>query len=127
VAKQVKKAEKAQGISKEDYQKISAEVLKQKDKAAEYASSVGGYVKGQVERYDLDKLAFQWALKLRKLEPTRRNEVVRNLMRYVHFDDLLAQADLFDEAFSIMQELIDEAKQRPARAPIDPSITSLIQ
>jgi hypothetical protein len=108
VARKVKDSAETKELKRPDLQRVLRESSKARTKAKEAASSAGGYIKDQIETFELDRVAFGWASKLHGLDDMRRNEIFREFLRYVHLGELLAQADAFDETWPIMREMLDE-------------------
>jgi hypothetical protein len=126
MAKQVKADKPNKSIDKKDYQRVVKESLRQKARAKETTSAAGGFIKGQMENYDLHSWAFKNALKLESMEVNQRNEAMRHLFRYIQLGDLLAQVDMFDDLFGILREMVAEQQDRPQERPVDPAITQLV-
>ena len=106
MARQAKETVPAQKVAKEDIQRVIREATQQKQRASEYQSSVGGFIKGQIERFELDRTAFNWTLRLNNMEPTRKQAVLREFLDYSlkagHFD----QVDMFDDMGGTLEEIL---------------------
>ena len=111
MAEQVKQ-EVLDEIGREDYQRISGEMARQKELASEYAGHAGKVVSGAVERWGIDKKAFGLMQALRKKPEDARAVTLRAILRYAQYEGFFDDVDLFDSTLSIMREIIDEAEKR---------------
>ena len=116
MAKKVKDSVEVRQLRKADLQRVLRESTRQRTKAKEAASAAGGFIKNQIELYDLEKVAFKWVSKLQELDSIRRNEVFREFLRYVHMSDMLDQADAFDETWPLMREMLAQHERNAKTA-----------
>lgn len=69
-----------------------------KKSAADDARSDLGSIAKEVEDYGFNRAAFKLTMKLRNMEPDKRNDFLSSLNAYCDFFGIFAQADLFGDA-----------------------------
>lgn len=117
MAKKVKDDAVEKAINRPTMKRLLADITKRKKAASEETSSLGGFMKNQLELHNLNRTAFNWTLKLNGMEAQQRAEVFRCFMEYVHKGDLLAQMELFDDTYKIMEEMRADKKENPPPKP----------
>lgn len=100
-------AAKPKRISAEDYKSVAKRVDHAKSNQQEYQGLYGQEVKSAVERHNLNRAAFGFATRLRKMEEAKRADVIRSLIWYLHCDGAFAQIDAFDDLSSDLEDILD--------------------
>jgi len=113
------------GIDSKDLRRVIKESVRQKSLASEQASSAGGYIRGQIEKYNIEKISFGWVTRLESMEPQRKHEVVRSFLEYALKGGVFDQMDLFDDTSDTLKGIADVLGSSKGPRPQDEQLDAL--
>lgn len=112
-------------ISADALKAVVKEFQKHSAEASEAAGVAGQAIKNAIDRHNLDRKAFRFALGLAKADPAKRQTTLRSLIEYAHKLDMFADVDAFDDVLSRMEEIVDEVRGRTERKA-DPIVAATV-
>jgi hypothetical protein len=113
-------------IDRADFQRDVAELQRQDKIRGEYQSNLANGTQRVVEKYGLEKTAFTFVRRLAKMEPAKRQAVLRGVITYA---DLLAyfdQLDAFDDLRDTLGRILDREPEAPSPNTNDAVVAALL-
>lgn len=129
MAKRVKHTsvpEKPKGVAPDEFQRIIAEINRQKSLASEYNGAGGKLTRDAIANHSLDRKAFGVVTSLAKVDEQKRQATVRALFEYVEKAGFLDQLDAFNDVTDMLAAIVERARARIPNRENDGTVAAVL-
>ena len=117
---------KTKAVTAAGIKKAVAAIQADKDKASEFNGAAGKTQQQFMKEHGLDRTAFNFVMKLNKMEVIHQQGTLRGVIEYAHKMGMFDEVDAFDDMIALMRKIADEVEKRRHNAkPVDPIIDDL--
>lgn len=104
-------------ITAEDFVQVVKDINRLKDQASEASGLAGKRTQQAVDQHGLEKTALTFTARLDRMEPAKRQGILRALLRYSKLAGHFAEIDMFDDTVDTLREILDDVKENSPEAP----------
>ena len=110
MAKKIKEAPSRDGIASKDLRGVIADINRLKDSASEASGLAGKRTQQACEQYGLEKTALTFVSRLDRMEPAKRQGILREVIHYAYKAGHFAEIDAFDDLIDRLEAIVKEAR-----------------
>jgi hypothetical protein len=99
-------------VPAEELKRIVKEHQRQTATAQEYNGRAGQAIKTFIDNFSVDRKAFRFVLGLSKMEETKRQATLRQVIDLAHKLEMFDAVDAFDDVVATMESICEEIRAR---------------